>query len=110
MSRQCPCGFATDDRLRFESHQAGHLLKGDRHDDVTGLSAAELERARRDLAATMALSHPRSPVRAMATARITAIDAELTGRTTGDGLPGSPLSLGPWRGSARRVERLPRCR
>lgn len=79
---QCPCGFATDDGLWFESHQARHLLTGERgpSGEVHGRSAAELERARRDLAATMALATPGSAVRVLATARITAIDAELARR------------------------------
>lgn len=111
MIRQCPCGFATDDQLWFESHQARHLLRGDRRGDVGEWTGAELERARRDLRVTVSLAHPGSPVRAVAQARLSAIDAELAVRAGGpDGLPGSPLSLSPWRGSARRVERLPRCR
>jgi hypothetical protein len=79
---QCPCGFATDDGLWFESHQAKHLLTGERDPggEVRERSAAELERARRDLAATMALTMPGSAVRVLATARITAIDAELAER------------------------------
>jgi hypothetical protein len=83
MIHHCPCGFATDDQLWFESHQAQHILKRD-HDvtggEVRGLADAELERARRDLAAAMALATPGSSVRAMATARISAIDAELASR------------------------------
>ena len=27
MIHQCPCGFATNDQLWFESHQARHLLE-----------------------------------------------------------------------------------
>jgi hypothetical protein len=86
---QCVCGFATDDRLWFESHQAQHLLK--REHDVTGLSAAELDRARRDLRVSLTLAWPGSPVREPILAQMAAIDAELTGRTTGDGSLGSPL-------------------
>lgn len=92
MIHQCPCGFATDDQLWFDSHQAQHLLKGDRRDDVGEWTGAELERARRDLAATMALATPGSPVRAVAMARISAIDAELAVRAgRPKQLPGSPL-------------------
>lgn len=49
-------------------------------DDVTALTAAELDRARRDLAASLALSDPGSPVRGPIAARLAAIDAELAGR------------------------------
>ena len=94
MIHQCPCGFATDDQLWFESHQSQHLLRGDRSHDVGEWTGAELERDRRDLAATMALAHPGSPVRAVAMARISAIDAELAGRVDGrpEQLPGSPFA------------------
>jgi hypothetical protein len=64
-----------------------------RDHDVTALSAAKLERARRELAASLALARPDSPVRAPILARITAIDAELAGRSAirpGE-VPGSPL-------------------
>ena len=44
MIHQCPCGFATDDRLWLESHQARYILKRDH--DVSGLTAGELERAK----------------------------------------------------------------
>lgn len=53
-----------------------------REHDVTTLTAAELNRARRDLAASLALARPGSPVRAPILARISAIDAELAGRGT----------------------------
>jgi hypothetical protein len=51
-----------------------------RDHDVTALTAAELERARRELAASLALARPGSPVRGPILARISAIDAELAGR------------------------------
>jgi hypothetical protein len=61
MIRQCPCGFAADDQLWFESHQARHLLRGDgqvvrRDHDLSGLTASELQRARRELEASLALA------------------------------------------------------
>ena len=51
-----------------------------REHDVAALTAAELEAARRELAASLALARPGSPVRAPIQARISAIDAELAGR------------------------------
>ena len=62
-----------------------------REHDVTALSAAELEAARRELAASLALARPGSPVRVPIQARMAAIDAELAGRATArPGLSGSP--------------------
>jgi hypothetical protein len=51
-----------------------------RNHDVAGLSDAELDCARRELAASLALARPDSPVRVPILARIAAIDAELTCR------------------------------
>jgi hypothetical protein len=51
-----------------------------RDHDVTALTAGELERARRELAASLVLARPDSPVRAPILARMRAIDAELTER------------------------------
>jgi hypothetical protein len=48
--------------------------------DVSQLTTAELERARRELAASMALARPGSPTAGLALARISAIDAELAAR------------------------------
>jgi len=64
-----------------------------RDHDVTTLTGRELEQARRDLAASLALTRPDSPVRVPILAQMTAIDAELAGRPgarPGD-VPGSPL-------------------
>jgi hypothetical protein len=67
-----------------------------REHDVTALTAAELEAARRELAASLALARPGSPVRAVIRARMAAIDAELAGRATArPGLPGSPRTQPP---------------
>jgi len=60
-----------------------------RDHDVTTLTGRELEQARRDLAASVALTRPDSPVRVPILAQMTAIDAELAARP-GD-VPGSPL-------------------
>ena len=63
-----------------------------RDHDVSGLTAGELERARRGLQVSLALAAPGSPVRAPILAHMSAIDAELAERAAGpDGLPGSPL-------------------
>jgi len=48
---------------------------------VSGLSTGELEHARRELAASLALSRPDSPIRTPIEARMSAIDAELAERT-----------------------------
>jgi hypothetical protein len=48
--------------------------------DVTGLTVAELERARRELHASLALARPGSPARVPILARLTAVDAELAER------------------------------
>jgi hypothetical protein len=62
-----------------------------REHDVTALADAELEAARRELAAGLALARPGSPVRAAIQARIAAIDTELAGRPAARraGSPGS---------------------
>jgi hypothetical protein len=52
-------------------------------DHVVGdLTDGELERARRELAASLVLSRPGSPVRTPIQARMSAIDAELAERTS----------------------------
>jgi hypothetical protein len=58
MIYHCPCGFATDDQLWFTSHQARHILKRDH--DVSAMTVAELKRARRELAVSLALVRPDS--------------------------------------------------
>ena len=49
--------------------------------DVTNLTGGELDRARRELAASLALARPGSPVYTPILARISAIDTELAGRS-----------------------------
>ncbi len=63
-----------------------------RDHDVTALTAAELKRARRELAASLALALPGSLVRVPIQARIAAIDTELAGRAAAHPgeAPGSP--------------------
>jgi hypothetical protein len=48
---------------------------------ASGLTDGELERARRELAASLALSRPGSPIRTPIQARMSAIDTELAERT-----------------------------
>ena len=50
--------------------------------DVSQLTTAELQRARRELAASLALARPGSPSAAPALAQMRAIDTELAGRAT----------------------------
>ena len=52
---------------------------------VRGLSAGELQTARRELAASLALTRASSPMRAPTEAQLRAIDAELAERAEGDG-------------------------
>lgn len=54
-----------------------------RSHDVRGMSAGDLERARRELSASLALARPRSPVRVPIAAQMSAIDAELATQTAG---------------------------
>lgn len=56
-----------------------------RSHDVSGLTAAELERVRRDLAVSLALVRPDSPARVPIMAQMTAIDAELADHAERDG-------------------------
>ncbi len=52
----------------------------DRPHDMTGLTASELEQARRDLRASLALARPDSPVRGPILAHLSAIETELAER------------------------------
>jgi hypothetical protein len=88
MILQCPCGFATDDQVWFESHRAQHAFK--RGHDVSGLTVGELERAKRELEASLTLARPGSMTSVPIMAQIRAIDAALAGPTTSS--PGSPFS------------------
>jgi hypothetical protein len=51
-----------------------------RSHDVGSMSASELQHARRELAASAALSRPGSPIRVPLDAHLMAIDAEMTSR------------------------------
>ncbi len=103
----CSCGFATDDPAWFGGHQYQHpghrarqpprLPNGTggqrppavplsphpgRPPDVSALTAADLHRTRGELAASLALSRPGSPVRVPIQTYIAVIDAELARRGT----------------------------
>ncbi len=56
----------------------------DRPYDVSNLTSAELERARRDLHVSLALAFPGSPARVPILASLGAIDTELAGRTANE--------------------------
>jgi hypothetical protein len=49
--------------------------------DVSGLTAGELERAKRDLQISLSLAWPGSPVREPILAQMSAVDRELAERT-----------------------------
>jgi hypothetical protein len=52
--------------------------------DVSHLTSDQLERTRRELAASLALARPDSPARGPILAHMTAIDTELAGRAGRD--------------------------
>jgi hypothetical protein len=62
--------------------RTGQPAAPQRHYDAAGLTAGELERTRRELAASLALAPPGSPARAPIQAQMAAIDAELAARDT----------------------------
>ena len=79
-----------------------------REHDMTALTAAELAAARRELAASLVLARPGSPVLVPIRARMAAIDAELAGRAAArPGLPGMPSLR---RAGTRVEEDAPRAR
>ena len=65
-----------------------------RSHDVSGLTAAELERTRRDLQASLALARPGSAACVPILAHLSAIDAELARRSAGCRTSGKPSSPG----------------
>ena len=83
MIYQCRCGFATDDAGWLDAHQDQYRHVADRPHDVSELTASELEQARRELAASLALVRPDSPARVPILARLSAIDAALAARPAG---------------------------
>ena len=56
----------------------------DRIHDVSGMTAAELGRAHRDLEVSLALAFPGSPIRVPILAHLSAIDDELDRRRIGE--------------------------
>ena len=65
-----------------------------RSHDVSGLTDAELVRARRDLQASLALARPGSAASVPILAHLSAVDAELAGRPAGCGASVKPPGLG----------------
>lgn len=84
----------TLDEVMAELEDRARLAAGTREHDVTGLTSRELERAKRELQANLALARPDSPVRGPILAHMNAIDAELADRSTGE---------------AKELSRLPGC-
>jgi len=80
-----------------------------REHDVTTLTARDLERARRELTASLALTRPGSPARTPILAHLTAIDIELTRRTgqQPDRPSGSPRAWPDGRRGLRMTSRHP---
>ena len=78
--------------VRAEQHARASSGPGDtpRRYDATGLTAGELDRTRRELAASLALARPDSPARVPILAHLAAIDAGLAARAGGS--PGSPAA------------------
>jgi hypothetical protein len=70
----------------LRAEQASRASAPGRPPDVTGLTSGELDRARRELQASLALARPGSPMRGPIQAHLSAIDTELARRT--DGPPG----------------------
>jgi len=60
--------------------------------DAGRLTAGELDRARRELQASLALARPDSPARVPILAHLSAIDAEPAGRGAGTAEPGEVTS------------------
>jgi hypothetical protein len=67
--------------VRQSRTQSSQPQQPSRPRDVSGLTASELERTRRELAANLALVRPDSPARVPILAHISAIDIELAGRS-----------------------------
>jgi hypothetical protein len=65
-----------------------------RSHDVSGLTNAELERARRELRASLGLSLPGSAASVPILARLSAIETELAGRSVGCSTTGEPPGPG----------------
>jgi hypothetical protein len=65
-----------------------------RYHDVSQLTTAELERARRDLQASLALARPGSAACVPMLAHLSAIGAELAGRSAGCEASVEPPGLG----------------
>ena len=63
--------------------RVGEPCASGRPHDVSGLTAGELERTRRELRASLALARPDSPTRAPILAHLSAVETKLAERTAG---------------------------
>jgi len=70
----------TEVRAEQDTRAATGQLDIQRQYDAAGLTGGELDRIRRELAASLALTRPGSPARGPIQAQIAAIDAELAAR------------------------------
>lgn len=66
-----------------ETVQGSPVPDPGRSHDVSGLTDAELERARRDLQVSLALARPGSTAWVPMLARLSAVESELAGRSAG---------------------------
>ncbi|HEY6309756.1 MAG TPA: hypothetical protein VIY52_02965 [Streptosporangiaceae bacterium] len=82
-----------------------------RSHDVSGLTDAELERARRELRASLALAQPGSAASVPILAHLSAIDTEVAGRSAANGKPvglDAQMPVGALtRGSVQRAQAGP---
>jgi hypothetical protein len=69
--------------VRAEQDSRASASEPGRSPDVSGLTSGELERARRELQASLALARPGSLTRGPILAHLNAIDTELSGRAAG---------------------------
>jgi hypothetical protein len=67
--------------VRAERESRARTGEPGRPRDASALTAGELDRTRRELRASLALARPDSPVRVPILAHLSAVEAELAGRT-----------------------------
>jgi hypothetical protein len=67
--------------VRTEQDSRAGASESGRRPDVSSQTSAELERTRRELAASLALARPGAPMRGPILAHLAAIETELSGRT-----------------------------
>src|SRR6266852_1813649 len=77
-------------RTCWQSRTTGRSWPPVRDHDLRGLTDGELERAGRELRASLALARPDSPARVPILARLDAVGTELAARTTRRGADAAP--------------------